>query len=81
MTNQECDMTQTYTFSYLPCQFCVGKNHCNTCGEEIARQLRAMPGVLEAEVNRPENRLTVRYENIDPEDLEDAMDRIGVFLS
>jgi len=74
-------MTHVYTFSYLPCQFCVGKNHCAQCGEEIARQLRAVPGVLAAEVNRPENRMTVTFEGVDPGDLEDAMDMIGVFLS
>lgn len=74
-------MTTTYTFTYLPCQFCVGKNHCAACGEEIARQLKSLPGVLSAEVDRPQNRLTVACEGIDPADLEDAMDAFGVFLS
>ena len=74
-------MTATYRFTYLPCQFCVGKNHCNACGEEIASQLRAMPGVEAAEVNRPDGVLTVTYAGIDPEDMEDAMDAIGVFMS
>ena len=74
-------MTTEYTFAYLPCQFCVGKNHCKTCAEEIANQLTARPGVLEARVNRPENRLTLIHEDIDLDDLEDAMDAAGVFLS
>ncbi len=74
-------MTTTYTFSYLPCQFCVGKNHCAACASQIAEQLRAMPGVLGAEVNRPEGVLTVTHEGIALDDLEDAMDAIGVFLS
>ena len=74
-------MTTEYKFSYLPCEFCVGKNHCDACAAEIAGQLMSRPGVLDARVDRPENTLVIAHEAIDLDDLEDAMDAIGVFLS
>ena len=36
-------MTTEYKFSYLPCEFCVGKNHCDACAAEIARLLTMLP--------------------------------------
>ena len=74
-------MTTEYHFSYLPCEFCVGKNHCKSCAAEIAGLLTARPGVLDAQVDRPENTIVLTHEAIDLSDLEDAMDAIGVFLS
>ena len=74
-------MTTTYRFSYLPCESCVGKNHCKKCQEDIAGQLRALPGVLEAAVDRREGALTVTHDGADLDALEDAMDAAGVFLS
>jgi copper chaperone CopZ len=74
-------MTTEYKFSYLPCEFCVGKNHCVSCADEIARLLTARPGVQDARVNRPEHTLILTHEGIDLDDLEDAMDAAGVFLS
>jgi len=74
-------MTTEYHFAYLPCEFCVGKNHCETCAAEIAHLLTAQPGVLEAAVDRPAHTLTLTHEDIDLDDLEDAMDAAGVFLS
>ena len=36
----------TLEYSYLPCRFCVGKNHCQLCGDEICEHLSDVPGLL-----------------------------------
>lgn len=74
-------MTTNYHFTYLSCEFCVGKSHCKECQARITELLTAHPGVLDAQVNRPENTLSVTHEGIDLDDLEDAMDAVGIFLS
>ena len=74
-------MTLNYRFTYQPCEFCVGKNHCAACQAEIAAHLRGLPGVRKAQVNRPEASLAVTCDDIDPLDLEDALEAIGVFVS
>jgi len=74
-------MVKEYRYSQLACQFCVGKNHCAQCAEDIAAMLRAMPGVAFAEADAPNRRLRVDYDGADVEDIEDRMDAAGVFLS
>ena len=72
--------TRWYDYSYLPCQFCVGKNHCAQCGEEIRQALLNMAGVQDAEMDGPARRLRLVLDGVDPDDIIDQADAIGVFL-
>ena len=72
--------TPWYGYSYLPCQFCVGKNHCAQCGEEIRQALLNMQGVTDAEMDVPARRLRLSLDNADPDDIIDQADALGVFL-
>ena len=72
--------TSWYGYSYLPCQFCVGKNHCAQCGEEIRRALLDMDGVTDAEMDVPARMLRLVLEGVEPDDIIDQADAIGVFL-
>ena len=69
-----------YDYSYLPCQFCVGKNHCAQCGEKIRQSLLAMEGVAGVEMDVPARRLRLTLEGADPDDIIDQADALGVFL-
>lgn len=69
-----------YDYSYLPCQFCVGKNHCAQCGEEIRKSLLAMDGVAEVEMDVPARRLRMMLADADLDDIIDRADALGVFL-
>ena len=62
-----------YDYSYLPCQFCVGKNHCAQCGEEIRH-------ALDAEMDVSARRLRLLLEGVDADDIIDQADALGVFL-
>ena len=73
-------MRQWFDYSYLPCQFCVGKNHCAQCGEEIRGALLAMEGVADVEMDVPARRLCLTLDGVDPEDIVDRADALGVFL-
>ncbi len=72
-------MEKTYAYSYLPCQFCVGKNHCDQCGEDIRQALMRVEGVHSVAMDVPARRLTVRFEG-DPGEIEEAAESLGVFL-
>ena len=67
-------------YSYLPCQSCVGKNHCNQCGEEIRQALLAMAGVADVELDVPARKLRLFLDGADPEDIIDRADALGVLL-
>ena len=73
-------MIAEYRFTYLPCQFCVGKNHCAQCGEEIRAALLNMDGVADAEMDVPARRLRLVLEGVDPDDIIDRADALGVLL-
>lgn len=70
----------TCQYSYLPCQFCVGKNHCEQCGEDIRRSLLGFEGVEDVTMDVPNRRLTLSLNGADPDDIIDQADALGVFL-
>ena len=70
----------SYSYDYLPCQSCVGKNHCRQCGEDIRRALLAMEGVVSVEIDALARNLRMVVGSVNPADVEDAADALGVFL-
>ena len=73
-------ITPWYDYSYLPCQSCVGKNHCAQCGEEIRQALLAMEGVADVNMDVPARRLRMALVGVEADDIIDQADAIGVFL-
>ena len=72
-------MTQTLTVSCLSCGFCKAKNHCETCGADLAAALLRREGISEAAVNIPDRTLRITH-SLDGDDLEDLLDGMGVLL-
>ena len=73
-------MTYTCDYSFLPCQFCVGKNHCVQCGEDIRQTLLGLAGVMEVAMDVQNRRLTLTLDGADPDDIADQADAAGIFL-
>ena len=73
-------MNYTCDYSYLPCQFCVGKNHCEKCGEEIRQALVNLDGVAGVSIDAPSRKLTLTLDGADFDDIADQADALGVFL-
>lgn len=73
-------MVLTCDYSYLPCQFCVGKNHCKQCGEDIRKTLLGFEGVTAVEMDVPARKLALTLDGVDFDDIADQADALGVFL-
>ena len=70
----------TCQYSYLPCQFCVGKNHCEQCGEDIRQSLLGLEGVEKVTMDVPSRKLTLQLKGTHFDDIADQADALGVFL-
>ena len=71
---------KTFDYSYLPCPSCVGKNHCEACGEAIRQSLLNVAGVESVNMDVPNRRLTLLLNGDDLDDIVDNAEALGVFL-
>ena len=69
-----------YTFTYLPCETCHAKVLCDQCEQTILEKLMRIEGVRAGEVCIPKRLIAIRSEGADPNEIDDGMDAIGVFL-
>jgi len=69
-----------YTFTYLPCETCHAKVRCDQCEQKILDRLMRIDGVKAGEVCIPKRLISILSENADPDEIDDEMDAIGVFL-
>ena len=69
-----------YTFTYLPCETCHAKVRCDQCEQTILEKLMRIEGVRAGEVCIPKRVIAIRSEGADPDEIDDGMDAIGVFL-
>ena len=69
-----------YSFTYLSCQSCTAKVHCEECQNKIAERLAELAGVRRAEVNIPLRHIAIEEDGADPDEIDGEMDAFGVFL-
>ena len=72
-------MEETLRITYMNCGFCTAKNHCESCGAELAQALLEKPGIRAAQLNIPDRSLRITHD-LDGDDLEDLLDGMGVLL-
>jgi len=69
-------MNYNYAITYLKCQSCTAKIHCEACAREI--QERLFKEAVNAAIDIP-NRIARIETRMDEDDLLDLMEEIGVF--
>lgn len=73
-------MVRDYTFTYLSCQACSQRVHCEQCQEQIAEMLLQIKGVQRVEINIVQKAMCIAFENIDADDIEETLENVGVFV-
>ena len=68
-----------YEISYLKCQSCTAKIHCEQCAGELKERLLGMGGILRAELDIPARRLQISFSGMDEMDLLDMLEETGIF--
>lgn len=72
-------MAETLAVTYTKCAFCTAKNHCESCGAEIAAALLERDDITEAKVNIPDHSAVIVH-TMDPDDLVDLLEGMGMFV-
>lgn len=73
-------MTRDYRFTYLSCQACSQRVHCDQCQEQIAEMLLRIRGMQSAQINMAAKNMHIEFEDIDADDIEEILENAGVFV-
>ena len=73
-------MTHTLKISYISCQTCHAKVHCDECEKRLEEALMRIQGINGASVQMAAKQALVDGP-IDADDLEESMEDLGLFIS
>lgn len=71
-------MTYTYSITYLPCQICNARIHCDHCEGQLEKSIMRISGVRGASVQIAKKSLLVDAAT-DEDTLLDALEELGIF--
>ena len=72
-------MNYTYSFSYLKCQSCTAKIHCDDCAAEIRERLMREAEIQDLQIDIPNKRISLAADFSDEMDLLDLLEEVGIF--
>ena len=71
-------MNYQTSFTYIPCQTCTAKIHCEQCADTVTQSLLQISGVTNAEVDMVKKQASVES-SLDPDDLDEYLEDLGLF--
>lgn len=72
-------MNYEFEITYLACQSCTAKIHCERCGADLVERLLKKGGAATICIDIPKRHMTLQSDHWDEMDLLDAMEDIGLF--
>lgn len=72
-------MNHQFTISYLTCQSCTAKIHCDDCAAELREKLLRRADINTVEIDIPARFLQLQASSLDEDDLLDLLEDIGIF--
>ena len=72
-------MTHSFSITYLACQSCHAKVHCDECEKRLEDALMQMQGINGASVQMGPKQILVDG-TMDADDLEEVMEDFGIFI-
>lgn len=73
-------MVYEFLASYIECQSCKERVHCDQCESMRVEALMRMEGITGAEVNLARKYVSVEVEGISREDVESLLEDAGLFV-
>lgn len=71
-------MNYQISFTYLPCQTCTAKIHCEQCANTVTQSLLQINGITRAEIDMVKKQAAVDC-SLDRDDLDEYLEDLGLF--
>lgn len=68
-----------FDFSFLNCQSCSAKIHCEECRDNLEERLKKTPGIDHIAIDIQNKCLSVESVSMDEDDLLDALEEVSIF--
>ena len=72
-------MKLEYAITYLACQSCTAKIHCEKCAAELTERLQKQRGVSDVPIDIPARRMSLQADGLDEMDVLDMLEDAGIF--
>lgn len=72
-------MTANYSFTYLDCQKCTARIHCDECESRLAEALTRISRIHSVKLEMAKKQIVLGTE-LDPEELEEMLEDLGIFV-
>ena len=66
-------------FTYLTCQSCTARIHCEQCQTELQERLMHMRGISHIKIDIPNKQLEISSNTLDEMDLLDLLEEVSIF--
>ena len=71
--------TMTANFTYLDCQKCNERTHCDDCEARLTEVLLRITGIQSADIQMARKHLSVNTE-MDADEMEEILENLGIFV-
>ena len=68
-----------YDFSFVNCQSCSAKIHCEDCGTNLEERIAKTPGVERVSIDIQNKRIHLSTNGLDEDELLDFLEEVGIF--
>ena len=68
-----------FGFSYLKCQSCTAKIHCEACRDELEERLGKTRGIDDISIDIQNKHLAIHTDAFEEDDLLDMLEEVSVF--
>lgn len=72
-------MVYSFTYTFMECQSCTAKIHCEECGQKVSDTLKKQEGIHIISQDGKKKELTVETESMDEDDVLDILEDAGIF--
>ena len=72
-------MKYEFNITYLSCQSCTAKIHCDDCADKLRERLEHERGISAVEMDIPKRSLYLCADGWDEDDLLDILEEAGIF--